>query len=305
MKTLNNDIEEYIKEKSSYLSPKTIKYYSDCLRYFSKYENTLNHFNVDDLMLDDLINYQLYLRNTRIKNTSVNTYMRGVRAYISFRGYDCKMPKRCRDDSNQIVVLTQDEVDRIDKEIENTSNRFPGLYPVQVSLLELRNKLIVHLMIDNGLRLKECVNLNLSDIDIANMYMIVRNSKYNKDRFIPLSEKVKTLLSEYYMLIDSENYELDKALLYDYQFNHRITENAIKQIFYKLKKKTGIKNLHAHILRHTFGTAYILQGGDVSLLQLIMGHSSISVTEKYLHFSQVFRLSHVDVYRISDNMLRR
>lgn len=71
-------------------------------------------------------------------------------------------------------------------------------------------------------------------------------------------------------------------------------------IFQKLKKCTGIDRLHPHLLRHTFATNYLVDGGDLETLRLILGHSDLQVTSMYLHLAQNKRLlqskhrSHLD-----------
>lgn len=78
-------------------------------------------------------------------------------------------------------------------------------------------------------------------------------------------------------------------------------ENTVKQVFQKLKKQTGILRLHAHLLRHTFATNYLVDGGDLETLRLLMGHSDLQVTMMYLHLAENKKLlqrkhqSHLDM----------
>ena len=62
-----------------------------------------------------------------------------------------------------------------------------------------------------------------------------------------------------------------------------LSNTAIKQLFRKLKKRTGIPRLKAHLLRHTFATRYLDNGGDIYSLQQILGHTSLEMVKKYIH----------------------
>lgn len=77
-----------------------------------------------------------------------------------------------------------------------------------------------------------------------------------------------------------------------------INSNVLKQFFSRLKKKTGIERVHPHLCRHTFATAYIIGGGSLEMLRLLLGHSDYEVTRMYLHLAHQCLMLHSDVYRL-------
>lgn len=62
-----------------------------------------------------------------------------------------------------------------------------------------------------------------------------------------------------------------------------VTDATLRQMFRKLKKRSGIPRLRAHLLRHTFATRYLENGGDMYALQQILGHTSLEMVKKYVH----------------------
>lgn len=77
-----------------------------------------------------------------------------------------------------------------------------------------------------------------------------------------------------------------------------ITADAVKHLFTKLKKESGIKRLHAHLLRHTFATSYLIGGGNLEFLRVFMGHSDYNVTKIYSQLAAESKMLGVDVYHL-------
>jgi len=65
-----------------------------------------------------------------------------------------------------------------------------------------------------------------------------------------------------------------------------ITQETIKKLFVRLKDKAMIPRLHPHLLRHTFATRYLENGGDINSLQIILGHASLEMVKKYVHMNR-------------------
>ena len=129
--TIEEGVKLFLREKSAYCAERSMEYYRDSLGYFQKWSESEGKTEVDGLNSGDLLDYQAYLRerkkgngSERIKNTSVNTYMRSVRIFVKwlegegFLSDRLKVPKRLRDDSNQIFVLTMDEVALLDRVVK-------------------------------------------------------------------------------------------------------------------------------------------------------------------------------------------
>lgn len=297
MNNLNEMYEKFINEKKSYCEEKTITYYEENLTKFIEYVDN------QDLTRDIYINYIYELRKRGIKNTSIRTYCRAIKAFSNWlyeNEYISKditlRVKLPREDKDIVIPLSEDEVIKLDNVI---------LIPVfSDSILYLRNALIIHLMLDAGLRKSEVINLNVNDIDLEKNVIYINNSKYNKSRVIPLSSVIKNLYNAY--LIDREYSDiglLNNTPLLIKADDKRITSDTIKSLFRRLKKQSGIERIHPHLLRHTFATSYLMQGGNLEQLRIILGHSDYNVTRHYLHLAASNKLLNYDYYKLDENII--
>lgn len=272
----------FLNDKSVYCAPDTIRFYKDCFSRFSGYIKSQNIIYITDIDISTLKLFVLYLRSGKIKNTSVNTYMRGVKAFIfwcfdngliPYFKYTIKLP---RPDNKLVLPLSVDEVDKCISTLKNT--RFG-----------LRNVIIFRLMLDCGLRSQEVLHLCPDNID--NGHLIINNSKCNKSRIVPCPDPVYKLLDEY--LHDQKISDPDQYLF-------SLSDNGKKQLFSKLKYKSGVLRVHPHLLRHTFATAYMLQRGNLEFLRMYLGHSSYDVTKHYIQSAFQCNLIDYPCYRIDD-----
>lgn len=87
-----------------------------------------------------------------------------------------------------------------------------------------------------------------------------------------------------------------------------VPEKILLLLTSKIKKRTGIDRLHPHLLRHTFATNYLCDGGDLETLRLILGHSDLQITSMYLHLAQNKQLlqskhrSHLDAIILNERI---
>lgn len=297
MNELNELYNKFINEKKSYCEEKTITYYEENLTKFIEYVAD------QELTRDIYINYIYDLRKRGIKNTSIRTYCRAIKAFSNWlyeNEYISKditlRVKLPREDKDIVIPLSEDEVIKLDNVI---------LIPVfSDSILYLRNALIIHLMLDAGLRKSEVINLNVNDIDLEKNVIYINNSKYNKSRVIPLSSVIKNLYNAY--LIDREYSDiglLNNTPLLIKADDKRITSDTIKSLFRRLKMQSGIERIHPHLLRHTFATSYLMQGGNLEQLRIILGHSDYNVTRHYLHLAASNKLLDYDYYKLDKNII--
>lgn len=84
-----------------------------------------------------------------------------------------------------------------------------------------------------------------------------------------------------------------------------ITKSTIDNLFRRLKRRSGITRIYPHLLRHTFATSYMLGGGDLETLRLLMGHSDYTVTQNYLHLATQYKFMKSNIYQLDDIFFRK
>lgn len=303
----------FICDRETFCSKKTLIYYHDNVGSFLKYLAFVHQSDPSSLLLDDVSNkilaeYIRYLRsknkfehhpivgerNQKLKNTSIRTYTRAVKAFLNFCNLEfdaafvtsVKLPK---DDSEEKIPLYDSEVEMIDK-----------LFNLK-TVTGCRNYCIFHLMIDVGLRAGEVVNLRICDVLFDKNLIKIQNSKGNRSRMVLLPAKLKKQLYIYvYMhrdFIDIPEYEKQPVFM-QIKKQEYINYNCIKLLFRRIKQKTEINRLTPHLLRHTFATSYIMGGGNLENLRLLLGHYDYTVTREYLHLANTYRLLGASVYKL-------
>ncbi len=146
--------------------------------------------------------------------------------------------------------------------------------------LNRKHRLILSLLYGSGLRIGEVLNLKLTDIDGSRMIFNIRQGKGSKDRQMPLSEQLLSLINRYI-----EQYH-PREFLFNGQQGLQYTSSSINHLLKYYADKVGIKKrIHAHKFRHCFGTHLLDQGVDMTLIQKLMGHKSLKSTQIYSHIS--------------------
>jgi len=142
-----------------------------------------------------------------------------------------------------------------------------------------RNYAICALMLDSGLRLNEVVTLPIGAVHVAEGYAIV-DGKGNKQRMVPLGLQSRRALIRYLGRVPTVE---PKAPLFVKGDMIPLQQSTVKDLFRKLKTRAGIPRLRPHLLRHSFATRYLENGGDIYSLQQILGHTSLEMVKRYVH----------------------
>ncbi|MGD9700743.1 tyrosine-type recombinase/integrase [Acinetobacter sp.] len=146
----------------------------------------------------------------------------------------------------------------------------------------LKQRIVLTLIYSAGLRGSEVINLKISDIDFERKTIHIRQSKYKKDRIVPLSNYMAKGLKKY---LKAENPHV--WLFNGKEPDGRYSVRGLSWVFRENLKKTSItKQVNLHSLRHSYATHLLEDGLNIVTLKELLGHAEIRTTMIYLHVAQ-------------------
>ena len=225
----------------------------------------------------------IYNISKKVKPPTQARIISGIRRFFDYLILENLIEKNPMDNiespklgTNLPNTLTIEEIDKIISTIKLGSKT------------GLRNVAIIELLYSCGLRVSELINLKISDLFFKESLIKV-TGKGNKERFVPISKQSQIYINNY--LQDVRSYQKIKKGFEDTLFlNERGTILSRVMIFLILKKLKNASNIKKkigpHTLRHSFATHLIENGADLITIQKMMGHESITTTERYLHVNK-------------------
>jgi site-specific recombinase XerD len=164
-----------------------------------------------------------------------------------------------------IKPLSTEEVERLVNSCD--SRTFCGI----------RDRLILLILVDCGLRATELCNLELSDVDLDNRQFLVRRGKGNRSRRVPFGAAVLGLLRQYL----ARRAEVEEPKLLVNVYGEPIDRYRLRAIVRNAAQRAGVKCSGPHQLRHTCGVEMLRAGADVFTVQKVLGHSTLLMTRRY------------------------
>ena len=185
------------------------------------------------------------------------------------------------------VVLSVNEVELLIKTIDITTS------------LGIRDRVIIEVLYSCGLRISELVNLKLEDIFFNEGYIKVIG-KGDKQRIVPLGDIANTYLKTYindirYQMVKNIN---NQYVFLNYQGNKISRISVFKMIKNAVKKENIHKTISPHTLRHAFATHLMEGGADLRIIQIMLGHKSITTTQIYTHINNKFLKNIINKYHL-------
>lgn len=146
----------------------------------------------------------------------------------------------------------------------------------------LKHRIVLTLIYSAGLRGQEVINLKISDIDFERKTIHIVQSKYKKDRIVPLSDYMSQGLKKY---ISAEQPHI--WLFNGKEPDGRFSVKGLSWIMRESLKKTTIqKSVNLHSLRHSYATHLLEDGVNIVTVKELLGHSEVATTMIYLHVAQ-------------------
>jgi len=216
------------------------------------------------------------------KKTTIARKLSALRSFFKF------LVKRGVISENPAELILTPKQDKTIPTYLSVDEMFRLLDSIQTdTLLGLRNRAIFETLYSSGIRVSELAGLNFSDVDFSSDVIRVLG-KGNKQRIIPIGQKALMTISAYREQLDRQvdcEVRKDGALFLN-RYNKRLTSRSIARILRKLVDAVGLLTpVSPHALRHSFATHMLDSGADLRVVQELLGHKSLSTTQKYTHVS--------------------
>lgn len=295
--SIEDAIDIFIRAKEAEgIRQSTINGYKDTVRYFLDWISRDIKY-IDEINATIIREYINYLRTERlpyqgdiqrernIKGLSVNTInirLRNFRTIFRFlftEGIITINP------TSNIPLVKDDKHEEVPGLSDNEIDSILATYDDK-QFAQWRDKTLILLLLDTGLRINEAISLTSEEIDFQQLTITIPSqiAKNRKYREIPISREIAKRLRQ--LFDETQQYFGENCQIFMNAYGEDFTADAFRRRLNRLKKKLDIPKLHPHMFRHTFARNYILNGGDIFTLQKILDHADIQTTRKYIQMDK-------------------
>ena len=261
------------------LSMNTLEAYEMDLISFVTFLESISIKDLKDVSRDDVLQYLLSQRERGMKDTTISRRLVSVRLFFSYLAKNKIIPNNITDimDFPKIAHVLPDFLTL--EEVDNLLNAVSGK-----DIYSLRDKAIFEIIYSTGLRVSELTNLKAENI-LSEELCIRCIGKGGKERIIPYGETARGILQVY---MDKARPKLQTESSKSFIFLTRTGGPMSRQRIWQLIKKYAIqaginKKISPHTLRHSFASHLLSQGGDLRVIQEMLGHADIATTQIYTH----------------------
>ncbi len=273
---------QYLLYERNY-SENTVRAYTTDLLHFRDFlsknklsagEKDIDVAKIEETDIREYISW-LYTRNSK---SSISRKLTSIRTFLEFLIREGEIQKNSarlvptpKAEKRTPAFLTVDEVFLL---VEK---------PKDKGILGLRDRAILELLYSSGLRVSELSGIDLKDVNLDASFVKVLG-KGSVERIVPLGSKAIESIRNY--LVKREELKPKVGYLFLNSRGGKLSERSVARIVKKYATISGIpKNVNPHVLRHTFATHLLGDGADLRAIQEMLGHKSLSTTQRYTHAS--------------------
>ena len=276
--SINLAYENFINNAKSKCRTETVIYYQKKWQILKIILSDLNLYNTSDINKNSYNQIIHVLISKKYKNATINKFMDLLKQIMKVNVELEYIPyspitniKKLKEQVNEIQTIKNETIKNIFNYIESLPSNF----------INDRNKLIIYLMNDTGVRINELVNIELKNINIENNSIYLSYTKTHEPRTVFLQETTLKALKTYlkrhngnkYLLLSTNGVKMNRDSLY----------NFLEQI----KKELNItQSITPHKWRHTFATNLVKNNVNLNTIMKVMGHTQYATTKRYIHQEQ-------------------
>lgn len=278
MKDTINEFLDYISYEKKYSDNTELNYEIDLYR-FDEYLK-MNHKNYLKIKYEDVSNFIITLQKSGYKSTSINRTISTLRSFYTY------LEKEKIISSNPFNLISNLKTDKRLPNYFKYNEYLEMINTLSDSPLDIRNRLILELLLATGMRVSELSNIKMDTIDFNNNEIKV-HGKGNKERIVFYGSCAKDALDNY--LYNSRNILLngkESVFLLVNNNGTPLTSRGIRLIIENIVKKASIHSkITPHTFRHTFATMLLNEGCNIKSVQELLGHASLNTTGIYTHLT--------------------
>ncbi len=281
--SLIDEFMRYLTHERNY-SELTSKAYLDDIQHFMAF---LEETGQSDLLSIELLDARIYLSqltDEKYNRSSISRKISSLRAFYQY------LLRHEFIDENPFSYL----------HLKKSGLKLPNFfYGEEMELLfeaasgsealDMRDRVILEILYGTGIRVSECQQLKLQDIDLDFGVLLVLG-KGSRERYVPFGEFAKMAIEEYIEHCRDPlmaKYDKEHDYLLVSQYGDHISVSGIQYALNQLIKQTSLtSSIHPHKLRHSFATHLLDNGADMRTVQELLGHKSLSSTQIYTHVTK-------------------
>lgn len=274
---LSAAVDGFTAYRSKNLSTRTVEYYGYRLQaltiYLAEHEQPTAPKDLTPQIIRDFLTDEKDRKSPTTASHS-HTTLCAFFAFLVGDGFLESSPMENVDKpKRRKAVVNTFSLEQVDAVLANCGKDFAGA----------RDRAMITLLLDCGLRVSELAGLDLEDIDWTEGTLIVLG-KGNKERVVPFGHTTRQALTAYI----ARRGDLDTPALFVSTLQARLDRYRVRDIIERRCENAEITGVRCspHTLRHTMAVSYLRNGGDVFSLQKLLGHSSLDMTRKYAELSQ-------------------
>ena len=232
--------------------------------------------NPEEIDYLDIRSFLASLHHKKLKKTSIARKLATIRSFFKFlhkEGYVKKNPAK---------LVSSPRVPKLLPKflpIDETFNLMST--PKGDTFIPTRDKAMLELLYSSGLRVSELTSLDVVDLDFKESLVLVKG-KGRKERIVPIGTNAMEALQNY--LPERISLKKKSPALFLNNRGGRLTQRSVRRILVQYSRMISLKgDISPHTLRHTFATHLLHEGADLRSIQELLGHASLSTTQKYTH----------------------